>query len=59
MTSDRTTMTFEEFIQSTISVVDRVLEASRASENELMRSSHVAVGSWWQLPQINDTHKGH
>ena len=52
MTNDRSTMTFEEFIQSTMRVIDRALAASRASENQIMRTSEAPVGNWRQLSQI-------
>jgi hypothetical protein len=52
MTNDHSTMTFEEFIQSTMRVIDRCLAASRASENQMMRISETTVGNWRKLPQI-------
>jgi hypothetical protein len=58
MTNDRSTMTFEEFIQSTMRVVDRTLAASRASENQMMRTSEAAVGSWRQMHRIEGAPKG-
>jgi hypothetical protein len=58
MTNDRSTMTFEEFIQSTMRVIDRALAASRASENQIMRTSEAPVGNWRQLPQIEGAPKG-
>ena len=39
MTDSPSRMTFEEFTQSAMSVIDRALEAGRASENELMLNS--------------------
>jgi len=57
MESDRSTMTFEEFIQSTMQLVDRVLAESRASENQLMNRSQALVGNWGQLPPIARTRK--
>jgi hypothetical protein len=57
MTNDYTTMTFEEFIQSTMSVVDRVLAASRASENQIMSTSQALAENWRQLPQIEGAPK--
>jgi hypothetical protein len=58
MTNDHSTMTFEEFIQSTMRVIDRVLAASRASENQMMRISETRVGNWRQLPQIEGAPTG-
>jgi hypothetical protein len=55
MTNDRSAMTFEEFIQSTMRVIDRALAASRASENLMMRTSEATVGNWRQLPQMPGT----
>lgn len=40
MADNRSRMTFEEFTQAAMSVIDRALEASRASENELLKKSH-------------------
>ena len=54
MATDCSTMTFEEFIQSTMSVVDRVLTANRASENRLMLGSQALGGKWRQLPHLED-----
>jgi len=39
MANNYTRMTFEEFTQSMMGVIDRALEASRAMENQLMRNS--------------------
>jgi len=50
-------MTFEEFIQSTMHLVDRVLAESRASENQLMNRSQALVGNWGQLPPTARTRK--
>jgi hypothetical protein len=58
MTNDHSTMTFEEFIQSTMRVIDRALAASRASENQIMRTSEATVGNWRQLPQIEGAPEG-
>jgi hypothetical protein len=58
MANDRSAMTFEEFIQSTMIVIDRALAAHRASENQLMRTSEALVGNWRQLPQIEGAPKG-
>jgi hypothetical protein len=58
MTSDGSTMTFEEFIQSTMRVIDRALAASRASEHQMMRTSDAPVGNWRQLPRIEGSPKG-
>jgi hypothetical protein len=52
MANERTTMTFEEFIQSTMNVIDRALAASRASENQLMRTSQALVGNWRQAEGV-------
>jgi hypothetical protein len=52
---DHSTMTFEEFIQSTMRVIDRALAASRASENQMMRVSETTVFSWGRLSQMEGT----
>ena len=39
MSDKHARMTFEEFTQSMMGVIDRALEASRAVENQLMRNS--------------------
>jgi len=57
MANDHSTMTFEEFIQSTMHLVDRVLAESRASENQLMNRSQALVGNWGQLPPTARTRK--
>lgn len=54
MATDRSNLTFEEFIQSTMSAVDRVLTADRASENRLMLGSRALGGKWRQLPNTED-----
>jgi hypothetical protein len=58
MANEPSTMTFEEFIQSTMNLVDRVLAESRASENQLIRSSALA-GNWSHLPHASGAPKGH
>jgi len=44
-------MTFEEFTQVAMSVIDRALEASRVSENQLLLKSYGNIGTPQLLPQ--------
>ncbi len=41
MADSRSPVTFEDFTQSMMRVIDRALDANRASENQLMRNSCV------------------
>jgi hypothetical protein len=50
MVDNGSRMTFEEFTQLAMSVVDRALETSRAAERELMRRSQVVIWTPQQLP---------
>jgi len=52
MADNRSRMTFEEFTQSAMTVIDRALEASRASEKELVQKSHMVDRTSQQLPRI-------
>ena len=51
MASNRSRMTFEEFTQVAMSVIDRALEASRVSENQLLLKSYGNIGTPQLLPQ--------
>jgi hypothetical protein len=56
MADNRSRMTFEEFTQSAMNVIDRALEASRASENE-QRKSHTVIRALQPKLQLEDASK--
>ncbi len=60
MADNPSRISFEEFTQSTVSAIARVLDSHKLSQNPLLRNPHIIIGIVWtpqSLPQIESAAK--